>query len=371
MRKRTSTEQSYEPLVTPESWKGDELRFSVRLTQILDGLFARLRAMRTELAGKLGKTEQAADSAKLGGVSAGSFALKTDTAPNAEKLGGKVPEYYLTPVNLLDNSNFLNPVMQAGFNGVHGTVKYIVDRWKIAGTGTFSRSDVTGLNMKLASGSYVYIYQLMDMLPDGAYTLATYSDKTTVAALSTYTITGGTLSRTSLKYANDGHYIGLYVDEGLLAIQIVVNSTSAAQFAAALMCEGTYTAETLPPYVPKGYAAELSACQYYANVIEADAWGRLGLCKTTQGENAAIWMPTTPPMRPGGVPSVSFLKGEIGDLKVEFNQLVVTGMSGFGCQAGNHHNILINLSGNATTSVIEPFMNRTENNIKILINRDL
>lgn len=109
MRKRTSTEQSYEPLVTPESWKGDELRFSVRLTQILDGLFARLRAMRAELADKLGKTEQAADSAKLGGVSAGSFALKTDTAPNAEKLGGKMPEYYLTPVNLLCNGDFLNP----------------------------------------------------------------------------------------------------------------------------------------------------------------------------------------------------------------------------------------------------------------------
>lgn len=37
----------------------------------------------------------------LGGVEAGKYALKTDTAPDSEKLGGKAPEYYLTQSDAL------------------------------------------------------------------------------------------------------------------------------------------------------------------------------------------------------------------------------------------------------------------------------
>jgi hypothetical protein len=31
--------------------------------------------------------------------------------------------------------------------------------------------------------------------------------------------------------------------------------------------EGEYTIETLPPYIPKGYAAELAECQRYFQLI--------------------------------------------------------------------------------------------------------
>ena len=40
--------------------------------------------------------------------------------------------------------------------------------------------------------------------------------------------------------------------------------------------EGSYTAETLPPYVPKGYAAELAECQRYyyrMNLVSAPCLG--------------------------------------------------------------------------------------------------
>ena len=50
----------------------------------------------------------------LGGVAAEDYALKTDTAPDSSKLGGKAPEYYLQPRNLLDNSDFTNLVNQRG-----------------------------------------------------------------------------------------------------------------------------------------------------------------------------------------------------------------------------------------------------------------
>ena len=38
----------------------------------------------------------------------------------------------------------------------------------------------------------------------------------------------------------------------------------------AALYEGEYTAETLPPYVPKGYAAELAECLRYYRKIKAD-----------------------------------------------------------------------------------------------------
>ena len=38
--------------------------------------------------------------------------ISADSAANSEKLGGKSPEYYIQPRNLLDNSDFRNPVNQ-------------------------------------------------------------------------------------------------------------------------------------------------------------------------------------------------------------------------------------------------------------------
>ena len=46
--KRRVTTYQYEPLVTPSKWKGDELRFSIRLTQILDDLYQKYSALREE-----------------------------------------------------------------------------------------------------------------------------------------------------------------------------------------------------------------------------------------------------------------------------------------------------------------------------------
>ena len=43
--RRGAVMAQYEPLVTPEKWTGDEKRFALRLTQLLDELFARQSAV--------------------------------------------------------------------------------------------------------------------------------------------------------------------------------------------------------------------------------------------------------------------------------------------------------------------------------------
>lgn len=46
--KRRVTTYQYEPLITPPAWRGDELQFSIRLTQIIDDIYQKYGALREE-----------------------------------------------------------------------------------------------------------------------------------------------------------------------------------------------------------------------------------------------------------------------------------------------------------------------------------
>jgi len=45
-KRRRASGSQYEPLTTPEKWSGDEKRFALRLTQLLDQLFEKQSALR-------------------------------------------------------------------------------------------------------------------------------------------------------------------------------------------------------------------------------------------------------------------------------------------------------------------------------------
>ena len=62
-------------------------------------------------------------------------ALEADgTAANAAMLGGKAPEYYMQPRNLLDDSDFTNPVNQRGATSYSTQWTYTIDRWYLPGS---------------------------------------------------------------------------------------------------------------------------------------------------------------------------------------------------------------------------------------------
>ena len=144
-------------------------------------------------------------------------------ATDSMKLGGKVPEYYLHRRNLLDNSDFTNLVAQAGIGGKHGTVDYAADRW-ILTSGTVSYSEGTGLTL---NGT---ITQKLENAPNVAYP---YIGMASGAA--------------SISY-----------EDGAVSI---TSSGGVIKWAAIYTTE--YTADTLPPYMHKGYAAELAECLRY------------------------------------------------------------------------------------------------------------
>lgn len=181
----------------------------------------------------------------LGGVPAASYALKTDTAPNAEMLGGKAPGYYIRSVNLLDNSDFRNPVNQRGQTS-YTENGYTIDRWR-----TWSDNIITEIK-----DGYLYhteaIYQYVEgMDKNKVYTFAVKN-------------TDGEIIICSGKPIDSPYNNGINIQSGVeLPYVRIWGENQVKNIEWACLYEGTYTAETLPPYVPKGYAAELAECQRY------------------------------------------------------------------------------------------------------------
>lgn len=213
------------------------------------------------------------------GKTASDYLLKTGTAADSAKLGGKSPEYYLQPRNLLDNSDFTNPVNQRGKSSytpstTHYT--YTIDRWLIEsdesdqivtvntdGTITFAHTGRNGSNLQFEQ-------KLEFPIPNGSYaTVAVYvTNITGSASLSysmidpPYTIFADCEIQSGINVAS-----GKVTADGDCKVRILLDPNSSVTMKWIALYEGSYTANTLPPYVPKGYAAELAECQRYYQII--------------------------------------------------------------------------------------------------------
>lgn len=168
--------------------------------------------------------------------------------------------------NLLDNSDFR--IAQAGYGGMHGTTKYACDRWyDTYGYGSFSFDESQGLTITYGT-NHAYLVQKIN-------NASQYHNKTMTVALQ---LSDGTT------YVNSGTYISSGISFRVSAsnwlcdlhpdkIELVVTSNSLTVKWAALY-EGAYTADTLPAYQPKGYAAELAECLRYFERLKVNLIAR-------------------------------------------------------------------------------------------------
>lgn len=300
--KRRPTTYQYEPLVTPSKWQGDELRFSVRLTQILDDLYQKFSSLRT---GSGSASVAIADDAnKLGGVEASKYALKTGTVANANKLGGKAPEYYLSPRNLLDNSDFRNPVNQRGgtsHTASENTASYWLDRWQF-GRGTAALVD-GGLsivwNGNTSYGPNAYFRQTLGTALDvgKTYTLAVKVD----GQIEAYSFINPSDDAADLYFKTNVYRV--QIDSNKRTFVFYNYTTTPKVFEWAALYEGEYTAETLPPYVPKPYVVELEQCRRYYRALYRLSFAPYNVSPTTRYYR----IPIEPPMRDGVVPTVTVI----------------------------------------------------------------
>ena len=185
--------------------------------------------------------------------------------------------------NLLDNSDFVHPVAQAGVNGAHGAIKYAVDRWEVTTGATVSQ---VADGLKIVSDKTSWTAGIQQKIEAKRFadvmTLAVHGIFPVACRLYAY-IGSGTVD-----FGDPGYFQGDPVErtlvlkltkpDGLTGDEVVnvyispdTESTgTAAVVRWAAIYEGEYTAETLPPYVPKGYAAELAECLRYYRKIKAN-----------------------------------------------------------------------------------------------------
>lgn len=201
----------------------------------------------------------------FGGKLPSEYLGKDEQAADSQKLGGKAPEYYTNPRNLLDNSDFTNPVNQRSF--VSGNTvtawSYFIDRWLVSDNDTCVLMDTDGLQPPIADNAWVSQRIEASKFHEGkTYTFAVGLSDGSVITASGIFPTGETdwtifafsenenISIRQAKFTNGHNFC-----------QIAAKTNVTVRWAA--LYEGSYTADTLPPYVPKGYAAELAECMRY------------------------------------------------------------------------------------------------------------
>lgn len=192
--------------------------------------------------------------------------------------------------NLLDNSDFAHPVAQAGVNGAHGATGYAVDRWMQTSGATVSQaadglkivSDKTswtaGIQQRIEAKRFadVMTFAVRGVFPVACRLFVYIGSGTT--NFGTAYFQGDAAERTLvLKLTKPDGLTGDEVVNVYISPDTGSTGTAAVVRWAALY-EGEYTAETLPPYVPKGYAAELAECLRYYRRITATNETFAGYC---------------------------------------------------------------------------------------------
>ena len=182
--------------------------------------------------------------------------------------------------NLLDNSDFRNPVNQRGAITYEGA-GYGIDRWKcrvVLQTMEVRSSDIT---ITATGGSYAGILQKVENMSKLAGKTVTFAAKiysNVAPELVFFDASGQTLAlKIGITGATQTIILTYDVPSDATADSVVPTillRTSASgdymRIYWAALYEGAYTVDTLPAYVPKGYAAELAECMRYYQVIPYD-----------------------------------------------------------------------------------------------------
>ena len=171
------------------------------------------------------------------------------------------------PINLMDNSDFTNPVNQRGQTSYSGS-GYTIDRWTL--TNAYSSLEIVAGGVKLACdsmGTAAYPRQFVpgNSLKGKTVTVAICLEDGTIYSCYGAIPEAWPSSQQSIAIAemDTGNLTLAVSNDGTVFIQIKVNAGKSIIVRWAAMYVGTFTPDTIPAYRPKGYGAELAECQRY------------------------------------------------------------------------------------------------------------
>lgn len=201
------------------------------------------------------------------------YGLNAPTANDEAATKGYVDSIKIAaPRNLLDNSDFTNPINQRSDDTYDtASAMYTFDRWKKDSATVVSKSD-DGITL---TGNDNGWYQI---LPDEV--LKRISAKTCTLAIRVKAVSEG--SSVGLGVGDGGGYITTDVTQEWTTIvrhyvydyanypsrnNFVIRVSGSIIVKWAVLYEEEYSAETLPEYQPKGYGVEMAECQRYYQVL--------------------------------------------------------------------------------------------------------
>lgn len=177
--------------------------------------------------------------------------------------------------NLLDNSSFADPVAQAGLNGKHGNDAYAFDRWKATSVTASKQHECMRLTASVTSAR---IGQKLEAegLAGKTVTVAVKANAPGKLYAGLYYSQGGASKYINASWdaLNGIACVSGEVPNDATNLEFRIYPAYTADFNYAdvywaALYEGSYTEETLPPYIPKGYGHELVECMRYFQRVNA------------------------------------------------------------------------------------------------------
>lgn len=172
--------------------------------------------------------------------------------------------------NLLDNSDFAHPINQRGETSKQASWVYWIDRWLSDTEKTAAQLTSSGIRLPATAEKNLRILQRvpLERIKKGqSYTIAAYD------ALGNVFCVSGVFDGEQLTGdASSGgkYWLSLNKGDNLTYWYCILDAYADITVKCMALYEREYTAETLPPYVPKGYAAEQAECLRYYHKIKAN-----------------------------------------------------------------------------------------------------
>lgn len=206
--------------------------------------------------------------------------------------------------NLLDNSDFVHPINQRGETSKQASWVYWIDRWLSDTEKTVAQLTSSGIRLPATAEKNLRILQRvpLERIKKGqSYTIAAYD-----ASGNVFCVSGVFDGEQLTGDASSGgkYWLSLNKGDNLTYWYCILDAYADITVKCTALYEGEYTAETLPPYVPKGYAAELAECLRYYRRITATNETFAGYC--ANGVSYCMIPLQTMRIKPSLVPSGKF-----------------------------------------------------------------
>ena len=206
--------------------------------------------------------------------------------------------------NLLDNSDFVHPINQRGETSKQASWVYWIDRWLSDTEKTAAQLTSGGIRLPATAEKNLRILQRvpLERIKKGqSYTIAAYD-----ASGNVFCVSGVFNGEQLTGDASSGgkYWLSLNKGDNLTYWYCILDAYADITVKCTALYEGEYTAETLPPYVPKGYAAELAECLRYYRRITATNETFAGYC--ANGVSYCMIPLQTMRIKPSLVPSGKF-----------------------------------------------------------------